>query len=1055
MGLGETLRKAMDKIQGAGIVDKETVKEAIKEIQRALISANVDTTTVFTISKKIEENAFGEIKGTLSRREHITKVTYDALVEMLGGQKTPENPKRILLCGLFGAGKCVHPETIVPTPSGEIQTIKELYDKNQETELSLEDGFANELSKPVDVFSWDPISMKIIKSKATHLWKLKKDQPLYKITLDNGNNHHITTTPEHPFFVLENSEVKKIKAEAIKLGQFIATPRKITIESSEENSPRLGYIISEDLQINDLKICKEITNYLKTNYITLHNAFTILNENYSYITFTSNLKSGIIRQTTLKKIISLGYTYNPEEKIVAGKANSGARKITLPLCMTPELAEFLGYFYADGHLTKKYLEIVNEEDALIERITILGENLFNLKPSVKKDIRTKNLKKVIFGSIILTQFINSAFGAPFNKKSDKIRIPKQILQANKETKITFLQAYFDCDGYIAKGKRSIEFCTASKMMAEDLRVLLSSFDLVPSFSKRKIKEKDYFRVFLKAKDVELFAKEIGSKTEFKQQRLTQMASVGEGQTYGKQEMLHVGPRLKEVREYYGTTIGEIQKYVSSYGTYENEGLISRNALQNFLIALTKTKNKNEELLRATFEETSSKQLAEKLNEPLGWVTANICRLEELNLIKQNNGLAQITTNGMQLIKTVQSFDQTKLTQLEKLATAEIAWIKIKKIEIVDNTEYVYDLTVEDYHNFVANHIIVHNTTAAGKLAHYYTKREKKVGVICADTFRPAAFEQLQTNAKLAGADFFGIKGETKPEKIIKAGIKELTGKGCDLIICDSAGRSGLDSDLVSEIQEIDKAFASEEKWLVIGADMGNLAKKQAQAFHNAVGINGVIITRMDGSSKGGGALVACNETGASVYFISVGEKLNEFESFDANRYLSRIMGYGDLQGLLEKAKEAEMENLDPEELMKGNFNLRMFYEQLKATKKMGPLNKVAEMLGLSVKLPKEMLEAGQDKMDSFKVIIDSMTEQERIDPEVLNRNRLERIAKGAGAKIEDVRELIKQYKQMKKMFKKFKNIQSEKAMKNFGEKGIGDMLRQMQGKKGQKKFRLR
>jgi len=347
------------------------------------------------------------------------------------------------------------------------------------------------------------------------------------------------------------------------------------------------------------------------------------------------------------------------------------------------------------------------------------------------------------------------------------------------------------------------------------------------------------------------------------------------------------------------------------------------------------------------------------------------------------------------------------------------------------------------------------TTAAGKLAHYYKKRGKKVGVICADTFRPAAFEQLQTNAKLAGAEFFGIKGEANAGKVVKAGIKDLEKKNCDLIICDSAGRSGLDDELVTEIQEIDKEFNGEEKWLVLGADIGNLAKKQAQAFHKAVGINGVIITRMDGSSKGGGALVACNETGASVYFISTGEKVNEFEAFDANRYLSRIMGYGDLEGLLEKAKEADLENLNPEEMLKGNFNLRMFYEQLKATKKMGPLNKVAEMLGLSVKLPKEMLEAGQDKMDSFKIIIDSMTEQERLDPEVINRNRIERVARGAGVKVEDVRELIKQYKQMKKMFKKFKNIQSEKAMKNFGEKGLADMMRQMQGRKMGKKLRLK
>jgi len=347
------------------------------------------------------------------------------------------------------------------------------------------------------------------------------------------------------------------------------------------------------------------------------------------------------------------------------------------------------------------------------------------------------------------------------------------------------------------------------------------------------------------------------------------------------------------------------------------------------------------------------------------------------------------------------------------------------------------------------------TTAAGKLANYYKKRGKKVGVICADTFRPAAYEQLETNAKLAGAEFFGKKGEKSAGSVTREGIKDLEKKRCDLIICDSAGRSALDDELVKEIKEIDKEFNAEEKWLVIGADIGNLAKKQAQAFHNAVGINGVILTRMDGSAKGGGALVACNETGASVYFISTGEKVNDFEAFDSNRYLSRIMGYGDLEGLLEKAKEADLENLNPEEIMKGNFNLKMFYSQLEATKKMGPLNKVAEMLGLSVKLPKEMLEQGQEKMDSFKIIIDSMTKNEREDPEVLNRGRVERIAKGAGVKVEDVRELIKQFKQMKKMFKKFKGIQSEKAMKKFGEKGLSDVLRQMQGKRAAKKLRLK
>jgi len=345
------------------------------------------------------------------------------------------------------------------------------------------------------------------------------------------------------------------------------------------------------------------------------------------------------------------------------------------------------------------------------------------------------------------------------------------------------------------------------------------------------------------------------------------------------------------------------------------------------------------------------------------------------------------------------------------------------------------------------------TTAAGKLGLYYKKRGKKVGVIAADTFRPAAYEQLQTNAATAGVDFFGIKGEKSAKKVVKEGLKKF--EGYDLIICDSAGRSGLDNELVDEIKEIDDAFNAEEKWLVFGADIGNLAKKQAQAFHKAVGVNGVIITRMDGSSKGGGSLVACNETGASVYFISTGEKVDDFEAFDANRFLSRIMGYGDLEGLLEKVKEIDMENISPEEMMKGNLNFKIFYEQLKATKKMGSLTKVAGMLGFGAKIPKEAMDMGQEKMESFGIIIDSMTEQERLNPDLLNRSRIERIAKGAGKDDKEIRELIKQFKKMKKMFKKFRGM-SEKGMQKMGEQDLGKMIGQLQGKKAmQKKFRLK
>jgi len=345
------------------------------------------------------------------------------------------------------------------------------------------------------------------------------------------------------------------------------------------------------------------------------------------------------------------------------------------------------------------------------------------------------------------------------------------------------------------------------------------------------------------------------------------------------------------------------------------------------------------------------------------------------------------------------------------------------------------------------------TTTTAKLAKHYMKRGMKVGVIAADTYRPAAVEQLEQLCGKAGILFFGDKREKKAEKVVEKALKEM--KGFDLLITDSAGRSAFDKELVKEIKAINSSFKPEEKWLVLGADVGQLARKQATAFHDAVGVNGVVITRIDGSAKGGGALAACAESRANVYFLGTGEKLDDLQAFDAQRYLSRIMGYGDLQALLEKAKEVgEEEELSLEELLKGEFNLDVFYKQLKATRKMGPISKVAEMLGMKMQIPKEMLDLTEEKLDGFKVIMDSMTREEKMNPDVLNRSRIERVAKGSGKKEADVRELIKSYRQMASVFKKFRKL-DEKALQK--KDGMLDMqkLGQMLGQKKKKKKHFR
>jgi len=256
-------------------------------------------------------------------------------------------------------------------------------------------------------------------------------------------------------------------------------------------------------------------------------------------------------------------------------------------------------------------------------------------------------------------------------------------------------------------------------------------------------------------------------------------------------------------------------------------------------------------------------------------------------------------------------------------------------------------------------------------------------------------------------------------------------KDKDVILVDSAGRSGLDEDLVEEMKNIHKVLNPDETWLVISADMGQSAGKQAQAFHDAVGVNGVILTKTDGSAKGGGALTACSVTEAPVLFIGTGEKVADIQVFEPARYLGSIMGYGDLKGLLQKAKElAEEASLTPEELLQKDFNLDIFYKQLQAMKSMGPLDQVMGMMGVN-NAPKDAFEVGEEKMKTFQIVMESMTKKERKDPDLLNKSRINRIAKGSGTKDEDVRDLLKNFKKTKKMMQKFKGGKLPAQMKKF------------------------
>ena len=329
------------------------------------------------------------------------------------------------------------------------------------------------------------------------------------------------------------------------------------------------------------------------------------------------------------------------------------------------------------------------------------------------------------------------------------------------------------------------------------------------------------------------------------------------------------------------------------------------------------------------------------------------------------------------------------------------------------------------------------TTTIAKISKYYTKRGYKVCALGLDVYRPAAMDQLEQLGKQINIPTFIDKKEKNPIKIYKNFEKELN--NFDLIIIDTAGRHALDKDLIKEIEDLNKIIKPNENLLVVSADIGQAVQSQAKAFHDACNITGVVVTKLDGTAKGGGALSACAVSGAPIKFIGIGEKVDDLETFNPKGFVSRILGMGDLEALLEKTKEAitEEEAKDmSKKLLKGEFNFLDLYDQMEKMSSMGSLSKLVELIpGLGSAVPKDMLDVQEDKLKKWKYILQSCTKKELEDPELIDASRAQRIAKGSGMSIEEVRGLLKQYRQSKKVMKMMKGMSGEedinKLMKKF------------------------
>ena len=341
------------------------------------------------------------------------------------------------------------------------------------------------------------------------------------------------------------------------------------------------------------------------------------------------------------------------------------------------------------------------------------------------------------------------------------------------------------------------------------------------------------------------------------------------------------------------------------------------------------------------------------------------------------------------------------------------------------------------------------TTTTGKLALYYSKKGFTVGLIGADVYRPAALDQLKQLGEKVGVDVYGEAGEPDAAGIVKRGLEKFRDK--KIVIIDTSGRHALEDDLIEEIKRIAEVAKPEERVLVLDSQVGQQAGPQAEAFHNAVGVTGVILTKMDGTAKGGGAISAISKTNARIVFLGTGEHIRDLDAFDANKFISRLLGMGDLSALVQLAAE-EIDDKDAMEevgraMLTGRFNLNDMYYQMSAVGKMGTVEKIMSLIpGMSSMEDKIDYEASQKRLQVFKVIMDSMTNEEKEDPSIIKAKRIERIAAGAGVTPHDVRELLKQYNQSKKMMSSFGKDRKvrKQMMKQLGGVNL-DSLKELQG----------
>src|SRR5215211_2598419 len=326
------------------------------------------------------------------------------------------------------------------------------------------------------------------------------------------------------------------------------------------------------------------------------------------------------------------------------------------------------------------------------------------------------------------------------------------------------------------------------------------------------------------------------------------------------------------------------------------------------------------------------------------------------------------------------------------------------------------------------------TTVAAKMGRWLTKHGYRVGVIGTDTWRPGALTQLKMNCSKINIEVYGEEESKDAVGIATNGLEHFKEQNLDVIIIDTAGRHKEETGLLEEMREMHKVATPDLVLLVIDGTIGQQAFNQAKAFHETAPVGGIILTKLDGTAKGGGALAASAATGAKVLFIGTGERIDDLEQFSPTRFVGRLLGMGDIKALLEMAKGLEIQADDDQvkRVMSGKMTIEDFYTQMDSVKKMGIKNVIDSLPGLSGMVKEDQLDAMEVRMEKWRFIIQSMTKEEKKDPDLINESRRKRIARGSGQPESEIKTMIKQYNDSKDFMKHNKGRQMQGMLRRFG-----------------------